>query len=49
MPQMSAAPALPIVLHHVQNVRQPALSLFERHSNETTRMMRKKRTSSSAT
>ena len=49
MPHTSAAPALPIVLHQVQNDRQPVLSLFERHSNETTRMMRKKRTRRSAT
>jgi hypothetical protein len=46
---MSGAPTLPTVLHHVQNERQRGSSLFARHSNETTRMIRKKRTRSRAT
>ena len=48
IPQRSGAPRLPIVFAHVQTARQRGLSLFERHSNETTRTMRKKRMSRSA-
>ena len=48
IPQSSGAPKLPIVFAHVHVERQPGLSLFERHSKETTRMIRKKRMSRSA-
>ena len=48
MPQSSEAPKLPMVFAHVHVERQPGVSLFERHSNETTRMIRKKRMSRSA-
>ncbi len=41
MPQSSGAPKLPIVFAQVHVDRQPGVSLFERHSNETTRMIRK--------
>jgi hypothetical protein len=43
-PQISDAPALPTALAHIQAVRQRGLSLLSRHSNETTRMIRKKST-----
>ena len=49
IPQTSAMPALPIAFAHSQTDRHRGLSLFSRHSNETTRTIRKKRTSSSAT
>src|SRR5262249_56812680 len=45
IPQISDAPKLPMVLAHVQVARQRRVSLFERHSNDTTRMIRKKRMS----
>ena len=48
MPQMNEAPKLPIALHQCQTCRQRGLSLFSRHSNETTRMIRNTSTSSSA-
>ena len=48
IPQSSDAPKLPIVFAQVQVERQPGVSLFERHSNETTRMIRKTRMSRSA-
>jgi len=48
MPQRSGAPKLPIVFAHDHVARQRGLSLFERHSNDTTRTMRKKRMSRSA-
>jgi hypothetical protein len=47
-PHTSDAPRLPRVLAHVHTVRQRALCALVRHSNESTRMIRKKRTSRSA-
>ena len=48
IPQINAMPVLPPVLAHIQTRRHCGLSLFSRHSNETTRTIRKKRISSSA-
>ena len=48
IPQSSDAPKLPIVFAHVHVERQRGVSLFERHSNETTRTIRKNRMSRSA-
>ena len=48
MPQISEAPKLPTAFAHSHSLRQAGLSLFERHSNETTRMIRKKSTASNA-
>jgi hypothetical protein len=48
MPQISGAPKLPSVFAPAHTARHLGLSLFSRHSNDTTRMIRKKRTSRSA-
>ena len=48
MPQIRAMPVLPTAFAQSQTLRQRGLSLFSRHSNETTRTIRKKRISSSA-
>ena len=48
IPHRSDAPKLPIVFAHVHVARQPGVSLFARHSNETTRTMRQTRMSRSA-
>ena len=48
MPQISEAPKLPTAFAHSQTLRQRGLSLFVRHSNEITRMIRKNRMASSA-
>src|SRR5438132_1263294 len=47
-PQISEAPKLPTVFAHSHTLRQAGLVLFERHSTEITRMIRKKRTARSA-
>ena len=47
-PQISDAPKLPSALAHNQTVRQRGLSLFSRHSNETTRTIRHPSSSRSA-
>jgi len=44
----AATAKLPIVFAHVHVERQRGVSLFERHSNETTRTIRKNRMSRSA-
>jgi hypothetical protein len=49
IPQTSDAPPLPIAFAHIQVARQRGFSLFSRHSNETTRMIRRKSTSKRAT
>ena len=48
MPQISEAPKLPTAFAHSHALRQRGLSLFVLHSNEITRMIRKKSTARSA-
>jgi hypothetical protein len=48
MPQRSDAPMLPTAFAQSHTFRHTGLALFERHSNEITRMIRKKRTARSA-
>ena len=45
---MNDAPVLPIVLAHIHVDCQRVPSYFSRHSNETTRMIRKTRMSRNA-
>ena len=47
-PQISEAPKLPTAFAHSHALRQRGLSLFVLHSNEITRMIRKKSTARSA-
>jgi hypothetical protein len=48
IPQTSGIPTLPPAFAHIHVVLQRGLSLLSRHSNDTTRTIRKKRSSSSA-
>ena len=48
MPQISEAPKLPTAFAHSHSFRHAGLSLFVLHSNEITRMIRKKSTARSA-